>query len=262
MRYFVEIAYSGTRYHGWQEQKNARGIQQVISEALSLLLKAKIKVIGSGRTDTGVHAIQQVAQFDTHETFSEDDLTHHLNRFLPDDIAITGINRVDEKAHARFSALSRTYEYLISPVKDPFMVDRVWFLKKPLNLALLNEASEILLKHRDFESFSRVKTDVNHFRCNVDHASWSVRGKIIVFTIRSDRFLRGMVRAIVGTMVDISRGKIALQDLRHIIRQKDRRLAGPAAPAEGLYLVKVEYPADIFVKLQFDETHGTGKHKR
>lgn len=249
LRYFTEIAYSGTNYHGWQEQKNARGLQQVISEAISVLLKSETKIMGSGRTDTGVHAFSQVAHFDTENKVDTENLKFRLNRFLPDDISILNIFPVNDKAHSRFSATARTYVYWITYNKNPFLINRAWYIRNPLDLDILSKTSGILLQYNDFKSFSRVKTDVNHFRCQLHSAAWKQENEIIKFTIRSDRFLRGMVRAIVGTTVDIARGKIPLRDLHRIIDGKDRRLAGPAAPAHGLYLVKIEYPRDILVKL-------------
>ena len=221
----------------------------MIGDALTVLLKSRIKILGSGRTDAGVHAIRQVAHFDSDHPVNVMELTNRLNRFLPDDISILKIYPVNDKAHARFSAISRSYEYRIALIKNPFTINRTWYLRKALDLRLLNEASEVLMEYRDFESFSRVKTDVNHFRCEISEAKWKKKKEEIVFSIRSDRFLRGMVRAIVGTMVEISQQKITLGDFRKIIEAKNRRKAGPAAPACGLYLTKVEYPPDILVKL-------------
>ncbi len=249
MRYFTEISYSGANYHGWQEQKNARGLQEVISQAITLLLKDEIKLVGSGRTDAGVHALQQVAHFDVIKTFDENNLKMRLNRFLPDDISIQKIYPVHDHVHARFSAISRTYEYRVIAEKNPFRTGQAWYIRSPLDLTLLNEASRILLEYDDFQSFSRVKTDVKHFRCHLISASWMRHDQQVIFKIRSDRFLRGMVRAIVGTIVELSQGKISIPEFRKIIKSKNRRSAGPAAPAHGLYLAKVEYPPDIFVKL-------------
>ena len=249
LRYFLEIAYDGTHYHGWQEQRNARGIQEVIADALSLLLKSRIPITGSGRTDTGVHALQQVAHIDLPEPVDTDHLLHRLNRFLPGDIAIHRIYRVKDDAHARYSATARTYEYRITGIKDPFLAGRAWYLRTPPDLPLMNEASAMLLDYKDFEAFSRVKTDVKNFRCDLSYARWIPDGPLYRFNIRSDRFLRGMVRTLVGTLVDLSFGKISLDQFRKIIVRKDRRQAGPAAPAHGLYLLKVEYPVDLLVKL-------------
>jgi tRNA pseudouridine38-40 synthase len=249
LRYFIDISYSGTNYHGWQEQKNAEGIQEVINKPLSLLLNTRTKLIASGRTDTGVHARQQIAHFEIAEPVNIDKLNHRLNRFLPDDISVNKIYHVNDKAHARFSAISRTYEYLISSAKDPFLVNQVWLLRIPLDITQLNKASGILMEYNDFESFSRVKTDVNHFRCKLFSSVWTRDGSLLKYTVRADRFLRGMVRALVGTMVDVAKEKITLEEFRTIIEKKDRRMAGAAAPAQGLYLAKVDYPGDIFVKL-------------
>jgi tRNA pseudouridine38-40 synthase len=249
LRYFIDISYSGTSYHGWQEQKNARGIQEVINDSLSLLLKTTTKLIGSGRTDTGVHARQQVAHFEISDPVNCEKLCHRLNRFLPHDIAINRIFPVNDKAHARFSAISRTYEYWITSAKDPFLTDRAWLLQVPLDIEILNKVATILTEYNDFESFSRVKTDVNHFRCKLLSSVWTREGTLIKYTICADRFLRGMVRTVVGTMVDIAKEKITLEEFREIIEIKDRRKAGAASPAEGLYLVKVEYPGDIFAGL-------------
>ena len=172
-----------------------------------------------------------------------------MNRFLPDDISINKIYPVNDKAHARFSATSRTYEYWINSAKNPFLINQAWLLHIPLDITILNKAAGILLEYNDFESFSRVKTDVNHFRCKLLSSVWTREGSLLKYTIRADRFLRGMVRALVGTMVNIAKDKIILEEFRKIIETKDRRKAGASAPALGLYLVKVEYPGDIFVKL-------------
>lgn len=249
VRYFLEIAYNGSNYHGWQEQKNARGIQEVIGKSISLIIKTPVKLIGSGRTDTGVHALGQVAHMETNRELKPADLCHRLNRFLPEDISILGIYRVIENAHARYSAIARIYEYRIIYFKDPFRYRRAWYLRDQIDTGLLNDMSAIMMEYNDFQAFSRVKTDVENFRCRISSARWIRQNGQLKFTIRSDRFLRGMVRAIVGTLVEAGRGKISVTDFRKIIQDRDRRLAGPAAPAFGLYLAKVEYPENIYVEL-------------
>lgn len=249
VRYFLEIAYNGSNYNGWQEQKNARGIQEVIGKSISLIIKAPVKLIGSGRTDTGVHALGQVAHMETSREVKPAELCHRLNRFLPVDISIIGIYPVTENAHARYSAIARIYEYRIINFKDPFRYRRAWYLRDQLDMGLLNDMSAIMMEFNDFRAFSRVKTDVENFRCRISSATWIRQNGQLKFTIRSDRFLRGMVRAIVGTLVEAGKGKISDMDFKNIILGRDRRLAGPAAPAYGLYLSKVEYPENIFVKL-------------
>lgn len=241
MRYFIELSYRGTAYHGWQTQPNAVTVQEEITKALSTILRTKIEIVGSGRTDTGVHAAQQYAHFDF-EGIIEEDLMRRLNGFLPESIRIIRIFEVEPEAHARFDATSRTYRYLISQVKQPFHPKLCYTFSKELDVDLMNEACQILFDYKDFECFSKVHTDVKTFLCDIHFAEWKYEDDLLVFTISANRFLRNMVRAIVGTMLLVGQKKISLDDFRNIIESKSRKQAGSSAPAEGLYLTKVEYP--------------------
>lgn len=242
MRYFLEFAYKGTKYHGWQYQPNATSVQETLVKALSTILKTEIDLVGAGRTDTGVHAKQMFAHFDYDLEIDVNFLVHKLNSFLPKDIAISTIHKVHDDAHARFDATKRTYEYHIHTQKDVFESDDSWYYHNNLNIDLMNKACEILFNHTDFECFSKVNTDVNTFNCKIYEANWQQIEHKIVFTIAADRFLRNMVRAIVGTMIYIGLEKISLQEFEQIINSKDRKKAGFSVPAHGLYLTKVEYP--------------------
>lgn len=241
MRYFIELAYNGTNYHGWQYQPNASSVQETLNKALTLLLKTTIDVVGAGRTDTGVHAMQMFAHFDTPTQIDVPVYIHKLNSFLPKDIAIIDIQQVHDTAHARFDATKRTYEYHINTQKEVFEIDGSWYYPAKLNCNVMNDATKILLKHTDFECFSKVNTDVNTFNCKIQDAHWQQNGTKIMFTIAADRFLRNMVRAIVGTMINIGTGKVSLQEFEAIIESKDRKQAGFSVPAQGLYLTKIEY---------------------
>jgi len=248
-RYFIDLAYDGTRYHGWQTQKNAASVQETLDQALSLILGEMVETVGSGRTDTRVHALQQVAHFDVSRKIQAEKIRDRLNSYLPGDIAIRHIWEVKPDAHARFDAVRRCYEYRISRIKDPFLVQRACYFRKEIDLEQMNEAAGILINTRNFQSFSRVKTEVNHFICEVYDAVWEKAGEMIIFSICADRFLRGMVRALVGTMLDIGTGKTGIDDLNKIILQRDRKAAGRAVPAHGLYLKSVRYPEEIYTNL-------------
>ncbi len=241
LRYFIELSYRGTAYHGWQIQPNAITVQEEISNALSTILRTEIEIVGSGRTDTGVHAAQQFAHFDF-EGKIEADLLRRLNGFLPESICIARIFEVAPDAHARFDATSRTYRYLISSTKQPFRPKLCCILYKEVNVELMNEACKILFDYTDFECFSKVHTEVKTFLCDIHFAEWKYEDDLLVFTISANRFLRNMVRAIVGTMLLVGQKKISLDDFREIIESKNRNKAGSSVPAEGLYLTKVAYP--------------------
>ena len=242
MRYFLEFAYKGTNYHGWQYQPNATSVQETLNTALTTILKKDIDLLGAGRTDTGVHAKQMFAHFDLEETIDIPFYIHKLNSFLPKDIAVLNIHQVHDDAHARFGATKRTYEYRIHSKKDAFENDDSWYYQNELNVDKMNEACKTLLNHIDFECFSKVHTEVNTFNSTIYEAHWKQENNRLVFTISADRFLRNMVRAIVGTMVNIGLEKITVEDLTKIIESKDRNKAGFSVPAHGLYLTKVEYP--------------------
>lgn len=242
MRYFVQFSYKGTAYHGWQGQPNAVTVQQVLQEAMGMLLKDEVVLVGAGRTDAGVHARQMFAHFDHASPIGSDDLVFRLNAFLPADIAVQGVFQVSDGAHARFDAIARTYEYWVVQKKNPFYVDAAHYVKLPLSLAAMNEAADLLLQYDNFECFSKSNTDVRTYICDVTKAQWSWEGERLVFTIRADRFLRNMVRAIVGTLLDVGLGKRSLEDVKAVINSRDRRKAGASVPAKGLYLTQINYP--------------------
>jgi len=251
LRYFIELAYKGTNYHGWQYQPGAVSVQETINKSLSILLKTNIDIVGAGRTDTGVHAKQMFAHFDSEVELKENQLIQKLNSFLPDDIAINGLIKVADDAHARFDATKRTYQYHIHTVKDVFEKEGSYFFQTPLDIKKMNAACKILFKHNDFECFSKVNTDVKTFNCVIFEANWKLKKTRdnqdnngidkLVFTITADRFLRNMVRAIVGTMINIGTGKINIEDFERIIESKDRSQAGFSVPAHALYLTKIDY---------------------
>ena len=247
MRYFFEISYKGTHYHGWQNQENATGVQSIVEKALTTLLRKETSIVGSGRTDTGVHCRQQFFHADVSETFVVADFLHRLNSFLPADIAIRSIRPVEPTAHARYDARLRGYEYHITTVKDPMLVGLAYYHFRPLDVLKMNQAARLLVGSHDFQSFSKVNTDVNHFLCDLKTAHWEPRGNTLVFFIEANRFLRGMVRALVGTLLEVGSGKITPDDFQAIIASRDRKKAGMNAPPEGLYLVKVEYKDGIFL---------------
>ena len=248
MRFFLEFSYAGTHYHGWQRQPNALSVQEVMEEALSTLLKKETPLVAAGRTDTGVHARQMFAHFDCNgKAGEEQSLVYQLNQFLPNDLVIHSLRAVKTDAHARFDAISRTYEYHISKEKTAFENDLHYQINKPLDFELMNAAAQILLEYKDFECFSKSKTDVKTFFCNISYAQWTNSEKGYTFTITANRFLRNMVRAIVGTLMEIGLKKKTLEDLHQIIASKKRSEAGYSVPARGLFLTKIEYPNKIFL---------------
>ncbi len=246
-RYFIEMAYNGTRYHGWQIQPNAHSIQRDLEHALSTILRDKIAVTGAGRTDTGVHSSYYVAHFDSAKTeLDQDSFCYKLNSFLGKDLVIFNISKVDKEAHARFGAISRTYHYFINQQKDPFVQETSWYNRHLMDVDAMNEACKILFEYIDFTSFSKLHTDVKTNNCKIYQAEWTQEKHRLQFTISADRFLRNMVRAIVGTLVEIGQGKITMDDFRRIIEEKDRGSAGVSVPAQGLFLVDIRYPDDVF----------------
>lgn len=247
MRYFFEVSYKGTNYNGWQSQPNALGVQEVIEKALALVLQEEISIIGSGRTDTGVHCRQQYFHVDINKQFKKNWLLHRLNSYLPKDIALKAILPVKEDAHARFDAIKRSYEYQITRSKDPFKVESAFFYVKSLDVPTMNAAASLLLGKQDFESFSKIKTEVNNFICDITEARWEEKNSELIFHISANRFLRGMVRAIVGTLLDIGKGKTSVEEFKSIIEAKDRQKAGSAAAPQGLFLTEVVYPKEIFI---------------
>ncbi|MDG3583764.1 tRNA pseudouridine(38-40) synthase TruA [Galbibacter pacificus] len=246
MRYFLELSYNGKHYHGWQNQPNAISVQEVLEKALSTLLRAEIQILGAGRTDSGVHAKQMYAHFDMEIMIDKNELIYKLNSFLPTDIAIHDIKIVNSDAHARFDAEQRSYEYWIVQQKDPFYTDFAYYLKANLNVDKMNEAATELLKHKDFQCFSKSNTDVKTYICDVKKAVWVQEKNKLVFYISADRFLRNMVRAIVGTLINVGMGKSSVEDVKKIIESKKRSNAGASVPAHGLYLTEVLYPDAIY----------------
>lgn len=246
MRYFFHVRYLGSNYHGWQIQDNAVTVQEVINDVLSTLQGQPMETTGSGRTDTGVHASQQVFHADFEQPIEPTDFKYKLNSFLPRDISIVSIRQVQDVAGARFNAISRSYVYKIHLQKDPFLQKLSYYFRQDLNVEAMNQSAQYLLQYEDFESFSKVKTSVNHFRCRLTLAHWEDYGHQLFFNISGNRFLRGMVRAIVGTLLDVGVGKSDPETVKSIIEAKDRKRAGRSVPAQGLYLCGVEYPADIY----------------
>ena len=246
MRFFITLSYDGTRYHGWQVQPNGDTIQERLQEALCTLLRQPVEIVGAGRTDTGVHARMMVAHFDWEGEMVNDkwldDLAYKLNKLLPQDIAVQEVRQVSDDMHARFSATSRTYHYYIHTYKDPFMQAYSWQIPFKLDFEKMNEAAKALLEYKDFTSFSKVNTDVKTNLCDIKEAYWEeVAQGQWRFTITANRFLRNMVRAIVGTLIDVGRGKISIEDVRRIIEAKDRCCAGESVPGKGLFLVDIKY---------------------
>lgn len=243
-RYFMKLAYRGANFHGWQSQPNAVSVQSTIEDALTTIMRTPIKITGAGRTDTGVNARMMIAHFVVEQPLpSPDGLVKALNSLVGKDIAIYSITQVHDEAHARFDATSRTYHYYIHTDKSPFLYPLSWQAPVNLNFELMNKAAEILLSIDDFTSFAKLHTDVKTNICNVTYAKWEqIDNNRWVFVITADRFLRNMVRAVVGTLVDVGRGKITLQQFIDIILAKDRCAAGTSMPAHALFLWEVTYP--------------------
>ncbi len=245
MRYFIELSYRGTAYHGWQTQANGVSVQTTLEVALTQRLGKPTYVVGSGRTDAGVHARQQFAHVDVAEPLQlTESFLYSLNCILPEDIAIHQIFPVQPDAHARFSAISRYYQYHITRQKSAFYTGLTYHFRPSLNVEKMNEACQLLLQHTDFQSFAKARADVTNFHCRLGFAYWAyTNADCLTFHIKANRFLWGMVRTIVGTMLDIGQGRLSLDRFEQIILARDRTVAGRAAPANGLYLVEVGYPA-------------------
>lgn len=252
MRYFIQLSYDGTEYHGWQVQPNGVSVQEVLQKALSTLLHQPTEVTGAGRTDAGVHASMMVAHFDwpaDHEGEGCEEmpldctqLTYKLNRLLPPDVAVQAVRPVGPEMHARFSATRRTYHYYIHTRKDPFLRGYSWQVNVPLDFALMNEAAQVLLEYSDFTSFSKTGTDVKTNICQLTEARWEqLKPGEWRFTVSANRFLRNMVRAIVGTLVEVGRHRMTISQMRHAIEAKDRQRAGESVPGHALYLTNIEY---------------------
>ncbi len=241
MRYFLALSYNGKNYYGWQIQPEVISVQEQINKAISTILQEEINIVGAGRTDAGVHASQMFAHFDTNKVLQEN-FTYKLNAILPNDIVIYKTIVVDDEAHARFDATSRSYEYKIWMGRNPFLLDTTWQLNyKNIDIDAMNKAAKILLEYEDFECFSKVKTDVHTFNCEVTEAYWKQKGNELTFYISANRFLRNMVRAIVGTLLEVGLQKKSVEDFRKVIESKNRGNAGVSVPAKGLFLTKVAY---------------------
>jgi len=249
-RYFIHLAYNGANYNGWQTQPGLPTVQETLEKALSTLLRQPIAVVGCGRTDTGVHASDFYAHFDLKDFKDPKELTFKLNSFLPPDIAIFAIFPVADNAHARFDATARTYQYHVSDRRLPFRQGqycRIYF--KP-DIERMNEAAQVLMEYEDFTSFAKLHTQVKTNICHLTEARWDRVGEEWIFTIRSNRFLRNMVRSVTGTLLDVGRGKLSIEGLREIIEKKDRCAAGVSMPACGLFLTKVDYPIETIEAME------------
>ena len=245
MRYFIELSYDGTPFVGWQRQRAGDSVQSCLEDALSILFSKPISIVGAGRTDAGVHAHQLFAHVDIDEHIDQD-LMFRLNKLLPKEIAVNNIITVSQDAHARFDAVSRTYRYQINKQKNPFLHKRSYHFAKSLDLDLMNQAANMLIGYEDFKCFSKSRTDVKTYVCNIQDAYWKQNGSELAFYIQANRFLRNMVRAIVGTLIEVGLRKISISDFEAILKSRDRSKAGYSVPAHGLYLEKVNYPKHIF----------------
>lgn len=242
MRYFITFSYDGTAYHGWQIQPHCVTVQEKLQDALSIILREKLEVVGAGRTDTGVHARKMVAHFDFQELGDCSQLVYKLNKILPHDIAVQSVEPVAEDMHARFSARSRTYHYYVHLDKDPFLRAYSWQVYGSPDFDIMNRAAQVLMEYRDFTSFSKTHTDTRTNDCVITEARWDKVGeRQWRFTITANRFLRNMVRAIVGTLMEVGRQRMSIDEMRRVIESKNRQCAGDSVPGHALFLVEVEY---------------------
>lgn len=249
-RYFIEMAYCGRQFHGWQIQPNAISVQEVLNDALCKALRQSINVVGCGRTDTGVHASYFVAHFDSEvELHYLDKIAFKLNRIVGNDIAIYAIKGVEIESHSRFDAISRKYHYYLKTEKNPFLHKFSYRPSYPVDIDKMNEAARVLFEYKDFTSFSKLHTDNKTNDCKIMSAKWEKQADGAVFIIKADRFLRNMVRAIVGTLLEVGRGKITIDQFREVIEKKDRGAAGTSVPAQALFLVDIEYPGSMFIPM-------------
>ena len=245
-RYFLHLAYNGADYHGWQSQPNAVTVQETVEKALSRVLRRQVAIVGAGRTDTGVNARSMYAHFDVDNEIADPQrLISALNSLVGRDIAIYGIRRVADDAHARFDAVARTYKYFITTRKSPFDYRFAWNPPYRLDVYAMNAAAARLADYIDFTSFSKLHTDVATNNCRIYEARWTAESDRLTFTIKADRFLRNMVRAIVGTLVDVGRGKTSVDEFCRIIERKDRCAAGASVPGNALFLWQVDYPYEV-----------------
>jgi tRNA pseudouridine38-40 synthase len=243
-RYFLELAYKGTLYSGFQVQQNAPTIQTEVERALKIIYRQDFELTGSSRTDAGVHALQNYFHFDT-DLLIETRHIYNLNAILPQDITVKGIYQVSDTAHCRFDAISRAYRYFLYNRKDPFQADRGWLYPYPLDISLLQQAASLLMQYEDFTSFSKRNTQVKTFRCRIGRSEWGTTANGLIYNVESNRFLRGMVRGLVGTMLKVGRGQIDMAGFRAIIEAKDCSQADFTTPPQGLFLVSVVYPEGL-----------------
>jgi len=251
-RYFLELAYKGTAYSGFQVQENANTVQAEVEKALHTLFRESFDLTGSSRTDAGVHALQNFFHFDTGLAIHKGSI-YNLNALLPLDIAAKGIYQVPDGAHCRFDAIAREYTYLIYRKKDPFKVDRAWLYPFPLDIDALQEAARILVEYTDFTSFSKRNTQVKTFQCAIERSEWYQEENSLVYRVKANRFLRGMVRGLVGTMVKLARGQMSMTEFRTIIEGKDCTKADFSTPAQGLFLERIEYNKELNACLQAND---------
>ncbi|PZD78035.1 tRNA pseudouridine(38-40) synthase TruA [Mesonia sp. K7] len=247
MRYFIELAFNGADFYGWQRQPNVISVQETLEEKLAIVLQKDTEIIGAGRTDTGVHARQIFAHFEAEEIPDYQLFLYKLNGMLPKSIAVKNVYKMFPEAHARFDATAREYQYFIDLEKNPFTEKYALFIKNKLDVEAMNEAAGILLAYKDFQCFSKSRTDVFTYNCDIEYAYWKKKDHQLVFTIKANRFLRNMVRAIVGTLIEIGSGKKTVEQMHEIIQSKSRSEAGVSVEAKGLFLTKVEYPSSIFL---------------
>src|SRR5258705_11241909 len=244
MRYFLEVSYKGTNYSGFQSQKNANTIQAEVEKAIKILFKEEIQLTGSSRTDAGLHALHNYFHFDTKDELSSQHL-YNLNSFLPAAITVKNLIKVKDDAHCRFDAISREYQYFIYQKKNPFLADTAFYSTYTRNLESMQVAANIIKEYSDFASFSKRNTQVKSFVCNIQESKWTKTDECLVYQVAANRFLRGMVRALTATMLKVGRGKIDIPGFKKIIEARDCTLANFAAPAQGLFLMKVCFPEDL-----------------
>lgn len=247
-RYFIHLAYNGENYCGWQIQPNGDTVQETVEKALFTLLRVPVSIVGAGRTDAGVHARQMFAHFDAQDIGDVNELAFSMNRILPKDIVIYDIKQVKPDAHARFDAVSRLYRYYITTRKDPFLHHLKYKIHGAINMEAMNRCADVLFEYKDFTSFSKLHTDVKTNNCKIMLARWEQSGEDYIFTIKADRFLRNMVRSIVGTLLEAGRGKLDAAGMRKIIEAKDRGAAGTSVPGHALFLEEIEYNNTIFIQ--------------
>ena len=245
MRYFIEIAFHGAAYAGWQKQPYDITVQSVVEKALYTVFQNEVACVGAGRTDAGVHASFFIAHFDVEEDLDEGQFIFKMNQLLPHDVSVRDVHPVNANAHARFDAVSRTYEYYITQQKDPFRLDRATYIKKLLSVDLMNQAAEVLMDFTNFKCFSKVHTQVHTYNCSIKKAFWEQKEHLLIFKIQADRFLRNMVRAIVGTLIEVGLRKRSIDELRQVIKSENRSEAGKSMPAHALFLTDIAYPENI-----------------